>query len=66
MKLNNAWFCPDCEEVFGIDVDIMFTCPSCTNRFTVPVTTLMRGDKDVEKIDSTGRFIADLNKLFNR
>jgi len=44
VKLNDAWYCPDCDEVFWLDADIFLTCPSCTNRLTVTVRSLVEKD----------------------
>ena len=41
MKLEDARFCPDCNEVFFNKGKIvrLSDCPSCTNRATVPLAS---------------------------
>ena len=44
MKLNDAWYCPDCEEVFWLSEVTFIHCPSCTNRRTVTLLSLVEKD----------------------
>jgi hypothetical protein len=45
MKLINARFCPDCEEIFDPTLNITEdrgSCPSCTNRNTVSLSIFFK------------------------
>lgn len=46
MKLSTARFCPDCSEIFTNKGSLRpeTSCPSCTNRSTVLLSSLFKGN----------------------
>ena len=41
MKINDAWYCPDCDEVFGLADKSKTACPCCTNRSCISLNGLL-------------------------
>ena len=60
MKLSTARFCPDCNEVFTNRGSLRpeESCPSCTNRSTVLLTSLFKSNVILfEELDVTSKGI---------
>lgn len=54
MKLNELYYCPECNEVFERNSLGLFSqdCPSCTNHFTVLLSIFFK--KDMSKGETSG------------
>lgn len=61
MKLIYTRFCPECSEVFSTKSNLnkdKGTCPSCTNKNTIPISSFLRGEKRKGDDDKSPMIIA--------